>query len=310
MFYISVYNKAILNSVQQKVKVMTKFFYFAAASFFILSIKPSFAEESANLRGLLISDEIIVEEKADKAKSEAGKILDSKPKKLDIKGLKLEPIKRRGSIEKEEPMEEAPPPTPEVIDKYGQAPFGLVWGTTNSYTKNSGVILEDISANLTPRTYYATYLPKPVADFDKVSLYFGRDNKLWRIIAYGTSFEDNAQGNVVMREYNKYSRLLEKKYGNKKETFTPKITKVEKIKEISRTETETVVEIIKSEIGNDNFLNEIKNEESTLFTTFTDGKIAVALSVAVDENNKGYIIIDYKNLELIKEQEDAAFDSI
>lgn len=285
---------------------MKKFFYFFIFNLVFFSSNLCTAEENNNFRDFLISDEIIVEEKANEAKTEAGRLLDSAPRKIEIKGLKVESI-RRGRETKKETLT---PPTPEIINKYGEAPFGLAWGTNTSYIRDTGVELEEIKDELNPRTFLATHLPKPGADFEKVSTYFGRDNKLWRIIAYGTVFTDNSRGSLVLKEYNKYSRLLEKKYGNKKERFAPKITKIEKVKEISKGETEVIVETIKSEIGGENFIKEIKNEETTLYTTFTDGKLVIALSIAVDENDKSFIIIDYKNIELIKEQEAAAYNSI
>ncbi|MDR1694790.1 MAG: hypothetical protein LBR70_06350 [Lactobacillaceae bacterium] len=280
---------------------MKKFFYLFGLGFLASYISPAAAQEAADLRSILISEDIVVQDKAAEAKTDAGKMLNSAPKKIEIKGLNTQPARRK-TVQKEA--------APQIVDKYGEAPFGLAWGSSINYTKDTGVVLKETDDTASLRSYFATYLPKPVNDFDRVVVFFGKENKLWRIAAYGTSYKDNAKGEAVLREYNKYSRLLEKKYGNKKETFIPKVTITERIEQIDKDKTEVIIEKTESAIGGDDFLQEIKNEEAVLYSTFNDEKIGVGLSIEVNDKNESNIIIDYKNLQLIKEQEESTFNAI
>lgn len=255
------------------------------------------AKTDGGLQSLLISEELKVNEEADSAKSQASKLLDSAPKKIEIKGMKSNPSYRRAQMQKK-------------AESFEEAPLGLSWGADTNYIKATGVILEDISNEAEPRTFYGTYLPKPVDDFDRVALFFGLHNKLWRIVVETKPMEDDVRASKMMMQFRKYNRLLEQKYGGAEIIYNPKIINVEKIVELENGRTTIEIETEEKKISNNEFLQEIKNNEAELFAVFDDGTVGVTLQAVVDENNKSYIVIDYKNLAIIKELENKIIDAI
>ncbi|MBQ9732213.1 MAG: hypothetical protein IJV97_03905 [Alphaproteobacteria bacterium] len=186
------------------------------------------------------------------------------------------------------------------------APFGLVWKSTVTATRNQGISLTKIEEKDYPNSYSATDLPKKIDDFARVDVSFGKEDKLWRIIAYGKLLDDDASATKVLRLYNIYSSLLAKKYGNKKEFFTPAEINVV-TKDSSGRE-----KIIKktAPLGNPEFLSQLQSGKAVLYSTYNNNEIGAALAINVDGDGKSYIVLDYKNLGLLYSKEKKTLDAL
>ena len=277
---------------------MKKKIYIVAAGLIFLA-NPCFAQQKDVFKDILISEEIKTEETADVGKSDAGKLLDQAPKKIQIEGVKIPNRRQKQKVSDQE------------LVKYGEAPFGLNWGTTNQYVKNNnGVLLTDISDKSNVRTYVANMLPKSIPDFDNYILNFGYENKLWYITAHGKTFDDDKNGSKVLDEYEKFSKLLGQKYKTKKEFFSPKTSLIEEVKKLPNGREEITKKEVKSEKGDKTFVEDLQKGEASLFSTFSDGNVGVVLAINVDKNGKTYITIEYKSIKLIKERESKTLDAI
>lgn len=276
---------------------------FALAFLFSPAAFQAHSQDAGNFyQNLLISEEMRLEENSGKAQDSAGKLLDSKPETIKIKGPKLR--KHTSSNKKTTQQAEKKKMT------YGNAPFGLIWGSNITDIKNMGVVLEATGEKDYVNNFSASFLPKTVNEFRDVVLTFGTDDKLWRIIAYGNFTQDTPNASKVLTVYNKYYKLLSQKYGNAKQFYTPKVTNVDKTVEIGGGKTKTVTEQIEEPIGGKNFLNELQSGEAVLYSTFENGKVGVALAVNVDGKNRSYIIIDYKNLEIMQAHDQNTLDAL
>ncbi len=187
-----------------------------------------------------------------------------------------------------------------------EAPFGLLWGSSIIDTRNQGIQLTAADMKDYTNSFLATHLPKPIDFFDRVYVVYGQENELYRILAYSKAIEDESNASKILQQYQKFSQLLEKKYGNKKEDFTPatitKKTKDSQGKEITINE--------QAPIGNPNFLSQLEAGTAVLFSTYYNDSVAAALSIGVDGNKKSYIVIDYKNLKILKEQEAQTLEAL
>ncbi len=187
-----------------------------------------------------------------------------------------------------------------------EAPFGLFWGANQSTTKSQGIVLQKADLKDYVDSFLATSLPKPLAFFDRVYVVFGKDDELYRILSYSQLMEDDSSAKKTLDQYNKYSQLLEKKYGNKQTFFTPAI--IEK----TILNAQQKEEIIKEEapLGNPDFLNQLASGSAVLYSTYNNKDIAAALSIGVDGEKKSYIVIDYKNLKILQKQEAETLDAL
>ncbi len=249
---------------------------------------------------ILISDDMKLEENSDSAKSNASKLLNTKPATVKIKAPQL----RRNMKSSKSDSSKKPQAN------YGSAPFGLTWGLSMNDVKNMGVILEKAGEKDYVNSYSATYLPNPVNEFRDIVLTFGEENQLWRIIAYGNFIKDDAKASKVMNIYNRYYKLLSQKYGNAKQFYTPKVTNVDKSVDIGGGRTKTVTEQRNEPIGGANFLAELQSGDASLYSTFENGKVGVALAINVDGQGRSYIIIDYKNIEIMKARDNSTLKAL
>lgn len=187
-----------------------------------------------------------------------------------------------------------------------EAPFGLLWEATPADTRNQGVSLIKAELKDYPNSYLAQNLPKPLAFFDKVYVVFGKEDSLFRILAYSHFIDDDSSASKALKEYTLYSELLNKKYGNKQQFFSPAtITKTIKDpngrdKEITET----------APIGNPDFLSQLEQGTATLYSTYNNKNVAAALSINVDGSKKSYIVIDYKNLQALEKQQAKTLDAL
>lgn len=222
-------------------------------------------------------------------------ILNKKPLKLQTKNLPK--FKKTASVQYS---------SSSTTSKLTEAPFGLLWSSSIIDTKNQGVKLTAAEMKDYTNSFLATNLPKPLDFFDRIYVVFGQENELYRILGYSKTLEDKPDASVILQQYEKYSQLLEKKYGNKKEDFTPaiitKTTKNSQGKDVSISE--------QAAIGNSDFLSQLENGTAVLFSTYNNDHVAAALSIGVDGNKKSYIVIDYKNLKILKEQEAQTLEAL
>ena len=264
-------------------------------------------EDGKFYEDVLISDDLKMEDSSNSAKEKASSLLDQKPKIIKIEG---EPLQFRSARTKAAP---AAPVCGKPIDtttKYGEAPFGLSWGATYNQTKALGVDMERVERKDSVNDFIVTKLPKPIADFRQVIVSFGENNSLWRLTAYGRLLNDDASASKALHLYRKYYGLLERKYGNAKEFFTPKITTVEKKVKDEYGVDKVEIEKISEPIGGADFLAELKSGQAVLYATFEDQDVGAALAVNVDGDGKSYIIIDYTNLRIFREREEQTLDAL
>ncbi|MBR4105850.1 MAG: hypothetical protein IKK52_00930 [Alphaproteobacteria bacterium] len=186
------------------------------------------------------------------------------------------------------------------------APFGLLWNASVATTRNQGVVLDFVEIKDHPNSYQASRLPKMVDFFDRVYLSFGDTDELYRILAYSQLVDDDASANKILTYYKTYSEYLNKKYGNMKQEFTP--AKV--AKKVRNAQGKEIITEEDAPIGNPEFLTQLENGTAVLFSTYHNDKIEVTLSISVDGDQKSYIVIDYSNLQVIKQQENSTIDAL
>ena len=282
---------------------------FVLLLFCLLSPLIAVAQDSAVPQNLLFDDaDIIVtaeepkahEEQASKPNREAADhALDSARKLLSQRPVKLQ--HKNFQITKKAPLKKNL-----QTGKTREAPFGLIWGESIADTKNQGVFLTPVEMKDYKNSYSANRLSKKIDFFDHVFVVYGEEDELYRILAYSILMDDDASASKALQAYQTYSALLEKKYGNKKEDFTP-ATLTKTVKNNQGKE-ETVTET--APIGNPDFLEQLQNGTAVLFSTYQDNDVAAALSIGVDGDKKSYIVIDYKNLNILKKQENKTLEAL
>ena len=67
---------------------------------------------------------------------------------------------------------------------------------------------------------------------------------------------------------------------------------------------------IDNSIGNPHFLAQLQSGEAELYATFEGNDVGTALSVNVDGSGRSYIVIDYKNLKILRQREEQALDAL
>ena len=270
-----------------------------AAILLVIGIHKLSAQSTAEnfYNTMLISDEIKTEENAESAKDSASQLLNSKPQEIKVESPLLRSHQRKI-------RQNAKSPATKTLEGKNPAPFGLSWGASYEEIKNEGVILTPVGQKDYINNFSATHLPKNIRVFREVILTFGIENELWRMIAYGNFLDDTPSAEKVVSLYNQYYKLLEEKYGNAQQFYTPNVINVDK--PLGNGKTETVQQ--EQAIGNPNFLKELQSGQAFLYATFENGQVGAALSVNVDGQGKSYITIEYKNLTIMKAREQQALD--
>ena len=265
------------------------------------------ADASSFYEDILINDEIKSQTEAERQKQahhnqirkvqkEAAKLLESDLPQIDVKidGLPSRPqvsetLQKRAEAEKLSP-----------------APFGLNWGATILDTQDLGVTLTPIGEKDYVNSFSAGPLPNPLNGFRSIDLTFGVENELWRIIAYSDFMQDTPDAAIVLRQYRRFYQLLERKYGNAKQYFTPQPT----TETPQQTPAAQKAPKIDNSIGNPHFLAQLQSGEAELYATFEGNDVGAALSVNVDGSGRSYIVIDYKNLKILRQREEQALDAL
>lgn len=196
--------------------------------------------------------------------------------------------------------------SPKSATDIKEAPFGLLWGADIAETRNQGVQLSNTEMKDYVNAFLASKLPKPLSVFERVYIVFGKDDELYRILAYSRLIDDDASASKALQQYNTFSDLLNKKYGNMQQEFTP--ATISKTIKNAKGQNETVEE--NAPIGNPEFLEQLMNGTAVLFSTYYNQDVAAALSIGVDGNKKSYIVIDYKNLRILEKQEAKTLDAL
>ncbi len=186
------------------------------------------------------------------------------------------------------------------------APFGLMWGATMNQTRNQGIMMTPVEQKDYVNSFKVTRLPKAIDDFGRVIVTFGDGDRLWRILAYGRLIDDNASAEKVMQLYKIYDMRLSKKYGNAQEYFTP--AQIDVVKKDKNGKDIMVQE--SAPIGNPQFLSQLQSGAAVLYSVYHNNQVEAALAVNVDGDGKSYIVVDYKNLILLNEQEKETMDAL
>lgn len=258
---------------------------------------------------LLLSEEYSQNSIEQELANDARQKLQDRKNKINIKdNRKLQEIIKRQQKEKQSQTKSQQDIA--RISKLKPAPFGLLWGETYQDTINSGVSLTKTEEKDYVNSFIATQLPKPIKDMRYVVITFGEENKLWRIISYGDFINDTPNASKILKEYRRYYNMLNKKYGNAEQVFTPKISQITKTIDIGQGKTKQETENVENPIGNDNFLAELQSGEADLYATFYNKEVGVALSVNVDGAGNSYLILEYKNLKIFQAQQDQTLEAL
>lgn len=286
-------------------------FYFSLFLCLIISSKAIAVDDADFYEEFLISTDVKLEENAVKAKNKASDLLNQKSKPITLDNAENLPQKINHTQRENSYNRANHSLTIDNTDnKYGEGPFGLPWGASYNQIQNLGVELTKTPIKDYPNSFIARKLPNPIPDIAKVYITLGDDNLLWRIIAYGVPTEDTSDASKVMQLYRKYCNLMNKKYGNEKQYYTPKISIIEKKTVNEKGEEQIETEKYEEPIGNKNFLSQLKSGEAVLYSTFENQKVGAVVSVNVNGEGKSYIIIDFTNLQILKEQEDKTLNAL
>ena len=268
------------------------------------------AQDNADFyQDLLISDEFKANEAKQQQQKEmqqqmmnaqesARSLLTTKTKNLKIDVPQVERRKVLAPSDKEVAAE---------AQNLAAAPFGLLWKASVATIKNMGVILTPAEQEDYVNSFVATQLPVDAKNFRRIQLTFGEEDELWRIIAYGDFINDTPSASKGLRMYEMYARLLNQKYGNQKDFYTPAMKTIEK-EVVVRGRQTIQTEQVPEKMGNPNFLSQLQQGTASLYSTFEGNGIGVALALNVDGDGKSYIVIDYKNLKILQEREDEALN--
>ena len=271
----------------------------------MIPLSMAHAQSNADFyQDLLISDEVKANEakqkEEQKLREEMQDVQDSARSLLTTKtkNLKIDvpQIERRNNAE---PSDKEVAIEAQNLDA---APFGLLWKASEAAIKNMGVILTPAEQEDYVNSFVATQLPVDAKGFRTIQITFGEEDELWRIIAYGDLIDDTQSASKGLRQYEMYARLLNQKYGKQKDFYTPAMKTVEKEVMINGRKT-MQSEQVPEKMGNPNFLAQLQDGSATLYSTFEGNGIGAALALNVDGDGKSYIVIDYKNLNILKERE-------
>lgn len=233
----------------------------------------------------------------EKAQISAGEILDKKPLELKIDADDQSKITKS--------TKDAVLPIEREL-----APFGLKWLASKDEILELQVKLTPYAVKDSPNSYMATDLPKPVKAIRKVLISFGDNDALWRISGYGRLLEDDSRATKGLEEYHNFYQILEQKYGNADEVYTPFVKNVEETITTEDGKSAKTIRQYYMEIGDEGFKEKLMTGEATLYATFSNDHIAVTLALLADGDGQTYIIIDYKNLIPDEQDSKQTYDAL
>ena len=122
--------------------------------------------------------------------------------------------------------------------------------------------------------------------------------------------EDDDKATKGLAEYQKFYDMLNDKYGNAQEFFTPAVLNVD---EETTDEKGEKVHKIKQKIidrGEEGFKEKLMRGESTLYSIFETDHIGVTLALLADGNGNTFIVVDYKNLTKDDTEREELYDAL
>ncbi|MBQ7632635.1 MAG: hypothetical protein IJS88_00790 [Alphaproteobacteria bacterium] len=169
-----------------------------------------------------------------------------------------------------------------------KAPFGLTWGISKEQTEADGFKLRASTIENRTGAYLVENPRQQRAAFKSIIAIFGEQNHLQMIYAQSPLLDDTPNAEKVLQLYHEYFAALSKKYGNAKEHYQPNKSQ----------------NMPASEIGNDTFLQDLKDEKTFLFATFGNDAIKVTLSVFVNEDTRSFIVLNYENTTVCRQEQE------
>ncbi len=253
------------------------------------------------------------------AESEAKQMLKDKPEMIKLRPSQIREMEnnkierekvRQRFLEIEQEKMKPEEKVQNILDKFNNAPLGFSWAISSEQMREVGYELEAVERDGYPNSYLVKNASEKGANgYENVIVSFGNINELWCINAQTPPQKDEPNAKETLKLYNKYFEALSEKYGNAIEhfnayTYDQEIVESEGDEEITR--------IIKKENprGNPNFLKELQTGKAELYATFHNSNVGVTLSVYVDENGEGQVVLDYKNLPLMKKEKEAFVNNL
>jgi hypothetical protein len=98
-------------------------------------------------------------------------------------------------------------------DQAASAPLGLTWAKSKKELQALGIVFADEKEGVFGQQAFARNLPKVLADTDGVVLYFGYDDKLWRVFIASVTWNNDQYGVRGKSRFDELSSVLTDRYG-------------------------------------------------------------------------------------------------
>ena len=158
-----------------------------------------------------------------KAKREAGKMLNERPKIIKLRKSQLKELERnklereklrQKFIAREQEKMKPEEKVQNIMESYENAPLGLYWAITPEKMQQIGFELEQIEREDYPNSYIVkNYESRGTGGYENVIVSFGENNELWCINAQTSAQKDDPTAKETLKLYNKYFEALSEKYG-------------------------------------------------------------------------------------------------
>jgi hypothetical protein len=99
-------------------------------------------------------------------------------------------------------------------------PFGLTWGMSQAEVRSLGVQLTPMETGKYGVAVGATNLPKALSDTLSIQLYFGFNDRLWRVVSISKMWEHDRTGVQAKTRFGEVHNLLTERYGNPTDHFS------------------------------------------------------------------------------------------
>lgn len=161
-----------------------------------------------------------------------------------------------------------------------EAPFGLTWGIGVEDVRKMGVELKETQKNTQFGTSYsASKLPKVLGDQELTLLFFGFNDRLWRIVAASKNFSNSPYGIAVKDRYQELVGILAEKYG--------KPSSFHKLGSSIYSQPEY-------------FLAGIRGGESSWFSNFNTSELELQLNISATDHSTAHWVMIFENKALKK----------
>lgn len=197
---------------------------------------------------------------------------------------------------------------PDVV--FDIAPFGLLWLAPKKEIEKLNVTLRPKPIKDAPNCFATKHLPKPVSAFENVLICFGKNDALWRIVAYGVPTDDNEKASKGLEEYQKFYDIFKDKYGNDQEFYTAAVVNIDEEVALKDGSTSHVIKQRFVEKGDDDFKQKLMNGESILYATFHNLLVEVTLVLTANGDGQTFIVVDYQNLRKTSIEQQQMLDAL